>query len=171
MKRPSRVLLAILVLGAAFFVVARFSDGPFGIVSGGPLSSGEWKASEGVDFGFVKDMDTLELQLIDPPRSRTTWLIFHEGSLYIPAGYMDLPVWKQWPREAVQNGRSVVRIEGIRYPFFLERVKDRKTWQRVTQLVAKKYGMGQEEADEEPGPEVWNQTWIFRLNPQGLENS
>jgi len=44
------------------------------------------------------------------------WGLFRERSLYIPCGFVDVSLWKQWPDEAVANGRALVRIEGRRYP-------------------------------------------------------
>ena len=42
----------------------------------------------------------------------------HDGALYVPCGYMDSwwgRLWKQWPAEAREDPRAVVRIEGKRY--------------------------------------------------------
>ncbi|MCS5636402.1 MAG: hypothetical protein NZ990_07780 [Myxococcota bacterium] len=171
MKTLLKILLTLALAVALFLVAVRFKDGPLAIIAGGPLTSGNLVASEGVDFSFAKDMDTIELQLLEPPRSRTTWIIFHDGHLYVPAGFMDLPIWKQWPHEAVDDGRAVARIEGVRYPFHLERVEDRRTWQKVRMLSGRKYGLRDWDSEKEPGPEEWNLVWIFRLNPQSLEGS
>lgn len=171
MKTFLKIILTLVLAIALFLLAVRFKDGPLAIIAGGPLSSGELVSSEGVDFSFAKNLETIELQLLEPPRSRTTWVILHDGDLYVPAGFMDLPIWKQWPHEAVDDGRAIARIEGIRYPFHLERVEDRKTWQKVRKLSARKYGLSDWDSDQEPGPEEWNLVWIFRLSPQSLEGS
>ena len=168
MKIACKILVISALLIAAFLAAARRGDGPIAIVAGGPLTSGELLPSSGVDFSFVEDMETIEIQLLEPPRSRTTWVIFDEGFLYVPAGFMTLPVWKQWPHEALRDGRAIVRIDGIRYPFLLERVKDRKTWQKIGLSSATKYTPRETGSNPEPGPEKWNELWIFRLTPRPL---
>lgn len=168
MKLACKILVVIGLLIAVFLAAARTGDGPIAIVAGGALTSGELLPSSGVDFSFAENMDTIEIQLLEPPRSRTTWVVFDEGFLYVPAGFMTLPIWKQWPHEAIQDGRAIVRIDGIRYPFLLERVKDRKTWQKVGLLSAKKYMPGEPESSMELGPERWDEFWIFRLSPRPL---
>ena len=70
------ILLIGVVLGV--FVVARFHDGPlegvFEIVAAGPFDSGEMQTGAGEpDWAFLKDYSTVEFQLLDPIRSRTTW--------------------------------------------------------------------------------------------------
>ncbi len=82
---------------------------------------------------------------------------------------MNLPIWKKWPHEAVNDGRAIVRIEGVRYPFRLERVEDRKTWQKVGQLAANKYGLEEIDPEGEASAERWNQFWVFRMSPESLE--
>jgi len=170
MKTFLKVLCTLAVVVALFFFAVRFKDGPLAMIAGGPLTSGPLQPSMGVDFSFAKDINTIEFQLLDPPRSRTTWVIFHDGHLYVPSGFMDVPIWKQWPEEAAEDGRAIVRIEGVRYPFELERVVDRKTWQKTRVLSGRKYDMADWSSTKEPGPEEWNLVWMFRLNPRSLDS-
>jgi len=171
MKTFVKVLCVLALAVALFLFVVRFKDGPLAIIAGGPLTSGKLVPSEGVDFSFAKDIETIELQLLDPPRSRTTWVVFHDGHLYVPSGFMDVPIWKQWPEEAVDDGRAIARIDGVRYPFQLERVVDRRTWQKTRMLSGRKYNLSDWDSGKEPGPEEWNLVWIFRLSPRSLEGS
>ena len=164
-----KVLLTIATAVLLLFLVARYSDGPLGMIAGGPLTAGQLVASEGTDFSFATDLETIELQLLDPPRSRTTWVIFHEGFLFVPSGFMNLPIWKQWPHEASEDGRAIVRIEGTRYPVQLERVEDRKAWQRGGLLAARKYGLQAADFGSDPSAEDWEQFWVFRLAPRPLD--
>ena len=76
MKTFVKVLCVLALAVALFLFVVRFKDGPLAIIAGGPLTSGKLVPSEGVDFSFAKDIETIELQLLDPPRSRTTWVVF-----------------------------------------------------------------------------------------------
>ncbi|GIS18370.1 MAG: hypothetical protein CM15mP120_02860 [Pseudomonadota bacterium] len=68
----------------AFFLATRFTDGPMGLVSGGAFSSGEVVSTE-PDWRFIKDYDTVEFQLLEPARSRTTWIVEHEAASSYPA--------------------------------------------------------------------------------------
>ena len=82
-----KLVAGIVVVVLAFFVVTRFTDGPMGIITGGAFSSGE-VVSEEPDWRYVKDYDIVEFQLLDPARSRTTWIVEHDGRIFIPSGYM-----------------------------------------------------------------------------------
>jgi len=118
MKKFFTVVIAILVVTATAYAIAvRFSDGPFGIIAGGPLQYGELVQDE-PDWTFARDVSTIELQLMSPPRSRTVWMIEHEGRIYVPCGYRNTwlgRLWKQWPLEVQDDPRAIVRIEGKRY--------------------------------------------------------
>ena len=71
------VLIPVFALGA-LAVSARFSDGPSVIFSGGPLVAGEWVTGPEPDWSFVRNVSTFELQLLNPPRSRTLWIVERE---------------------------------------------------------------------------------------------
>ena len=108
--------LVIFVVGA-YLIGMRFADGPNALAAGGPLVTGELVTEE-PDWAFARDVMEIELQLMTPPRSRTVWMAEHEGALYVPCGYMNSwwgRLWKQWPAEAQEDPRAVVRIEGKRY--------------------------------------------------------
>ena len=97
-------LLALLVVAIGCLVIAaRFADGPIVIVACGPFTTGELVAGPEPDWSFVRDVQEVEFQLLEPPRSRTTWILEHEGKAYIPSGYMTTwwgRIWKKWPLEA-----------------------------------------------------------------------
>lgn len=147
--------LAVLVIALLVVaVLARRSDGPLGPLAGGPLVAGE-PVSEPVDWAFVEDVDTVELQLLEPPRSRTVWVVLHEGAAYIPCGLPGFRLWKQWPHEAVEDGRAVLRSEGRLYRGSLVKVEDAALHRTVADLVAAKYGV-----DAEFDTET---LWLFRF--------
>ena len=126
MKRLVKVLLVVVLLILLFFLATRFTDGPMGLVSGGAFSSGEVVSTE-PDWRFIKDYDTVEFQLLEPARSRTTWIVEHEGRIFIPSGYMLSTVgkiWKQWPLHAQKDGRAILRVDGKLYPRQLVRITD-----------------------------------------------
>ena len=124
--------LVYLVLGltlaiALFSFGMRFSDGPYAIIAGGEFTSGERYVGAEPDWSFVKDRSEVEFQLMDPARSRTTWIVEHDGRIYIPCGYMNSTLgrwWKQWPIEAEKDGRAVLRIDGVLYDREVVRIKE-----------------------------------------------
>lgn len=156
------VVAAILVgIGT---LIARSADGPLGPVAGGPFTSGERHAGPLPDWSFLADRDTVAFQLLEPARSRTTWIMVHDGRLFIPCGYMNSTLgrlWKQWPLEAEQDGRALLRVDGTLYPVSLDRIE---SGPEVAPLVAelnRKYGAGATVDAVESGA-----LWLFELQPR-----
>jgi hypothetical protein len=140
------VSLATMVVGIG--VVARFSDGPIGPFPGGKLTSGalvteadiDWSlAIEGKGEAQVMEPRFIELQLVDPPVSRTTGVMLYEGQPYVPCdlGFVwrrvpAPPRWmlsliyrfKRWHQDVLLDGRVVLRIGGKRYERQAVRVAD-----------------------------------------------
>ncbi len=158
------VLILILVVAIGALVLsARTSDGPLGVFAGGPLIAGELVTGPEPDWSFARDIRIIELQLLEPPRSRTTWLVEHEGKIYIACGYMASTIgrlWKQWPVEAERDGRAIVRIEGKRYQRTLVRIKTGSVLDGVTAELNRKYGFTVTPAAVEA-----EAIWIFELAP------
>src|SRR5262245_40761820 len=97
------LILVLIAVPVAIGISARFSDGPRGPFPGGELTGGELYQGAEPDWSFARDIQEIEFQLVDPPRSRTIWCVVHEGKLYIVSGYMRraiAAVWKKWPAEA-----------------------------------------------------------------------
>ena len=147
-------LAAVLVGLLVVVVVARNSDGPLGALAGGPLEAGE-AVTGPVDWAFLKDVDTLELQLVQPPRSRTVWAVLHDGAPYVPCGLPGFRLWKQWPHEAVMDGRAILRSEGRLYRGRLVKVEDASLHGTLTDLVDQKYQAG--------GAYDADTLWFFRF--------
>lgn len=153
-------LVTLLILTS---LAARMSDGPVAIFAGGPLTSGELVEGPDPDWGFAREVPTVELQLLEPPRSRTTWILVDDGKLYIPCGYMNSTlgrIWKKWPIEAEKDGRAMLRIEGKRYPRQLVRRTEPALLRRLMQQIEDKYDVPATEMDPESGG-----LWIFELAP------
>lgn len=157
-----KLVAGIVVVVLAFFVVTRFTDGPMGIITGGAFSSGE-VVSEEPDWRYLKDYDIVEFQLLDPARSRTTWIIEHDGRIFIPSGYMLSTVgkiWKQWPLQAEKDGRAILRVDAKLYPRQLVRIKDDPVLPAVLAELSRKYANGA----QIPVSEVSRGSlWIFEL--------
>ena len=157
-----KLVAGIVVVVLAFFVVTRFTDGPMGIITGGAFSSGE-VVSEEPDWRYVKDYDIVEFQLLNPARSRTTWIVEHDGRIFIPSGYMLSTVgkiWKQWPLQAEKDGRAILRVDAKLYPRQLVRIKDDPVLPAVLAELSRKYANGA----QIPVSEVSRGSlWIFEL--------
>ena len=158
-------ILALVVAIAGTLVGVRFADGPWGMVAGGPFKTGEPYRGPEPDWSFVEDIDTIELQSVEPARSRTTWVVHHGGRAFIPCGYMDSAwgrIWKQWPIEADRDGRAIVRIDGTLYDRYLVRIRDSESMRPIVKELARKY-FGQAASDTAGQPEG---LWIFELAPR-----
>lgn len=164
-----------IVLIVGFLVAARFADGPLEIVAGGPFSSGEQYTDGEPDWTFVADIPTVEFQLMNPERSRTTWIIEHEGKIYIPSGYMTTwwgKIWKQWPIEVEKDDRAILRVNGKLYDRRMVRVTEGPELVPILKKLGVKYlGMGPDAANNAPAEQILepvtsNYLWIFELAPR-----
>lgn len=161
------LVLVLLVAVATVLLGARFADGPLEIIVGGPFKSGTPHSGPEPDWSFVKDIQTIELQSVEPARSRTTWVLYHDGRAYIPCGYMDSTwgrIWKQWPIEAERDGRVIARIDGKLYDRYLVRIKDKAVRAPVIAELFRKY-IGQTAPEDTAATQ--KALWIFELAPRG----
>ena len=160
-------LLAVLILAfAALLVGARFADGPLAIVAGGAFRSGELVTGPEPDWSFVREVGEVEFQLLEPPRSRTTWILDHEGRAYIPSGYMTTwwgRIWKQWPIEAQKDPRILLRIGDRLYERELVRVREGAMIEPLLAQLGDKYLGGSEVPLEAVSSDY---LWIFELAPR-----
>jgi hypothetical protein len=167
LKRLVLAFLALLIVGiAGLFVGARFADGPLAIIAGGPFTSGQLITGPEPDWSFAHDLQEVEFQLLDPERSRTTWIIEHEGKVYIPSGYMTSwwgKLWKQWPHEAEKDGRVVLRIGDKLYQRALVRVSSGPLIAPITAELSRKYAGG---ADIPVEAVTSGELWLFELAPR-----
>ena len=157
-----KIIASVIVVGLGFFLTTRFTDGPIGIVTGGAFSSGEVVSNE-PDWRFLKDYNTVEFQLLEPARSRTSWIAEHDGRIFIPSGYMLSTVgkiWKQWPLQAEKGGRAILRVDNKLYPRQLVRITDDPILPAVLAELSRKYGNG----STMPVSEVSRGSlWVFEL--------
>ena len=60
--------VGVLVMGVVLLVfAARSGDGPTAILPGGPLEAGELHTGPEPDWTFARDIEELEIQLLEPP--------------------------------------------------------------------------------------------------------
>ena len=171
MRVAARVLVVVgclLLIPVTAVVTAaakqRFADGPNRVFSGGRLVSGELHSGADPDWSFVKDIETIELQLLDPPRSRRIWTTEHDGKLYVWSGYMGTAVgrlWKRWPVQAERDGRAVIRIDGKRYERQLVRIESGEILDGISGAIRDKYPSRVTRAAVEAGD-----SWVFEAAPR-----
>ena len=166
----SIVGLVVLVV-FSIFAVARFSDGPIGpwpieMVTAGPFKTGELQVGgDEPDWSFLKDYPIVQFQLLDPPRSRTTYIMETEGRIFIPSGYMNSTmgkIWKHWPMEAEDDGRALLRVDGKLYERTMVRIEEGEILNGVLGELSRKYfgfPVSQENIDS-------GNLWIFELEPR-----
>ena len=162
-------LLFVLILAlGALIVGARWHDGPVGLIAGGPLAAGDLAIGAEPDWKFTHDIPTVELQLLNPARSRTTWILEIDGHIYIASGYMNSMVgklWKHWPYEAEKDGRAMLRIDGKRYERSLVRInsapENAALIEKLLQEANRKYHVRATPANVADGG-----MWLFELTPR-----
>jgi len=160
--------VVLVVLGV--FIVARTHDGPLdgalAIVAAGPFDSGQRYTGPEPDWSFLREYATVEFQLIDPPRSRTTWIMEHDNRIFIVSGYMNTwygGLWKHWPAEAERDGRVVLRVEGTLYQREMVRITGGDVVAPVLAELSRKYVGGVSIPDSEV---TSGNIWMFELVPR-----
>ena len=140
------ILFCLLLIPIAAVATAgakqRFEDGPNRVFSGGPLVAGDLHTGPEPDWSFVNTVPTIEMQLLNPAQSRRIWTVEYDNNLYVWSGYMGSTVgrlWKRWPVQAEQDGRAVIRINGIRYERQLERIESGAILDPVSAAITNKY--------------------------------
>jgi hypothetical protein len=160
-------LVVVLLLAVAGVLIgARFADGPIAIVAGGPFTSGELVAGPEPDWSFVRDVQEVEFQLLEPARSRTTWILEHEGKAYIPSGYMTTwwgRIWKRWPHEAEKDPRIILRIGDALYERRLVRIQEGPVVAPLLAELSRKYAGGREIPLEAV---TTGNLWLYELAPR-----
>lgn len=154
LKWIGAIVAGIVVLIGVVFLSAPFMDGPLGPIPGGPLEDGELVERPVMDWSFARDVETIEMQLAaDGDRSRTTWIVVHEGSAFIPVT-LGFPPTKSWYRLAEKDGRALVRIRSRRYPVTLVRVENPRLLDALSSANSEKYP---------PAPGSDAGSWYFKL--------
>ena len=145
------VAVAVIVIITTGLVAMRFSDGPYGMLSGGAFSSGTAQSSLS-DWSFLAGREVIEFQTMAPETSRTIWLVVVEQKLYFVSGYMNTVVgkiWKQWPGHVAEKNAILIRVDGSIYPQRLKRLLDQPAVPSVMRKFSKKYGLGSEDARDD----------------------
>lgn len=158
---------------AALYFKHRGDDGPSILFPGGELVSGELHAGPEPDWDFTAGVRTVELQLDASGVSRLIWILNADGRGYVVSGYMSTALgrlWKHWAVEADEgDGLATLRIDGIRYPRRLVRIRSGGELDGVAASLLEKYmnapaapqAVAGVRASMESGS-----TWVFALAPR-----
>ena len=167
-KRVVTVVICLLLIPVTAVATAavkqRFADGPNRVFSGGPLESGALHTGPEPDWSFVSDVSTIEMQLLEPSRSRRIWVAESDEKLYVWSGYMGTVVgrlWKRWPVQAERDGRAVIRIDGKRYERQLVRITAGDILDGISTAIRSKYPSQTTRAAVEAGD-----VWVFEAAPR-----
>ena len=163
-----QIIAALALLPLVVFVVMLLLSGsrdtPGAFLGGGPFASGELHAGPEPDWSFLVDRELIEMQLVDPPRSRVVWVAVYEGKPYVVSGFMGGllgSLWKHWPAQAERDGRAILRVDGKQYERQLVRITSgRAVMEGVSAELDRKYGFGGADSIEA------GDTWLFELAPR-----
>lgn len=139
--------------------------GPLGPISGGRLR-GSVEAPP-ADWSAAHAAETVQLESHpDDPYSVNVWCGALDGRLYVPTSLIlgpDDPSEREWVRNAMDDPRVRLRVDGVVYELVAVRVDDPAEIEAARAMLLAKY---ETEPDEHSG-----KAWIFRLEPRPAGSS
>ena len=166
----------VVLIGAVTIGTLRIqrssADGATVVFPGGELVAGELHTGPEPDWSFTDEIFTIELQLNDPMATRRIFILESEGKIYVVSGYMKSflgKIWKEWAFDADKgNDQGVLRVNNVRYPGQLVRIKEGDVLNGISAKLLAKYSgvptpvsataIATARADIEAG-----NSWIFEL--------
>ena len=132
------------LLSLLLVVAAAACNGPFGLLSGGPLD-GEARPAPS-DWSFAGDYGTVQLETRpEEPYSVNVAFTILDGRLFINAGDTET----QWVKNITDNPLVRLRLDGVLYDLLAERITD--------------------EAEIAAFGEAWTGQSMFRRDPGELD--
>ena len=167
-------LISLVVLGT-LRTQRSGADGATIVFPGGEMIAGELHTGPEPDCSFTDNISTIELQLNYPISTRRIFILESEGKIFVVSGYMKSflgKIWKEWAFDADEgNDEGVLRVNNVRYPRQLVRIKDGDVLNGVSSKLLAKYSgvpspvsaeaIAAARADIENG-----NSWIFELAPR-----
>lgn len=179
LKIVLQVVGFVVLIGAVSIGTLRIqrssADGATVVFPGGEMLAGELHTGPEPDWSFTDDIFTIELQLNDPMATRRIFIMEAEGKIYVVSGYMKSflgKIWKEWAFDADEgNDQGVLRVNNVRYPRQLVRVKEGDVLNGVSAKLAAKYsGAPTPVSDEIIAATRANiedgNSWVFELVPR-----
>lgn len=155
------ILIPTVALGALRYKYSG-ADGPSILFPGGELTSGAIYNGPEPNWDFTANIQTIELQLNAPIRSRLVRPVPVNGRLYIVSGNMGsifARIWRPWAVDAHEgDGTALVRINGIRYQRRLMRIYEGSELDGVANVLSNKYGLPITRQSIESG-----KYWVFEV--------
>ena len=150
------IVIAVLVMAIGLLAFgARYHDGPLEVFTGGPFKSGDIVPAPN-DWNLLRDRETVEFQTLDPPISRTIWLVVQDGRLFFTSGYLKwdedhglreyglrgliFKLSKRWPYQLENDDRIILRIDEKLYEQRLQRITSGPDIVPVLDAFGRKYG-------------------------------
>jgi hypothetical protein len=179
LKIVLQVVGFVVLIGAVTIGTLRIqrssADGATVVFPGGEMIAGELHTGAEPDWSFTDNIFTIELQLNDPMATRRIFILESEGKIYVVSGYMKSflgKIWKEWAFDADEgNDEGVLRVDNVRYPRQLVRIKEGDVLNGVSAKLLAKYSglptpvsaetIATARADIEDG-----NSWIFELTPR-----
>ena len=181
LKYLTYTLGGLIVVGlVGVLVTQQFSDGPIEFLQGGSFKSGELVEAPVEDWSFGLGK-TVEFELVGFGTSRTAGYIMHDDVAYMTCdlGFMWnrfegqqrlilnlIYIFKHWHRDAVEDGRALLRIDGKIYRANFVKVEDPELnailRSRLEDLGRTFVAPG--ELPPAPAEEP-NDVWFFRMDP------
>ena len=179
LKAMAQFIGFIVLIGAISIATLRVQrsddDGATVVFPGGEMIAGELHTGPDPDWSFTDDIFTIELQLNDPMATRRIFILESEGKVYVVSGYMKSFLGRIWKERAFDadegNDEGVLRVDNVRYPRKLIRIKEGDVLDGVAAKLAAKYNgaptpvspeiIAAVRADIEDG-----NSWIFELAPR-----
>ena len=168
------VLIGVVAIGM-LRIQRSSADGATVVFPGGEMIAGEIHTGPEPDWSFTDEVFTIELQLNNPMATRRIFILESEGKIYVVSGYMKSTlgkIWKEWAFDADEgNNEGVLRVNNVRYPRQLVRIKKGDVLNGVSAKLLAKYSgvptpvpaeaIATARADIEDG-----NSWIFELIPR-----
>ena len=169
----------VVLIGAVAIGTLRIqrsgADGATVVFPGGEMIAGEIHTGPEPDWSFTDEVFTIELQLNNPMATRRIFILESEGKIYVVSGYMKSTlgkIWKEWAFDADEgNNEGVLRVNNVRYPRQLVRIKQGDVLNGISAKLLAKYSgvpapvpaeaIATARADIEDG-----NSWIFELIPR-----
>ena len=141
--RTFAATLAALALGCG---------GPLGPIPGGALSGVEVACPT----AFPADVRQIQIEVRpEDPHSVTTWNVVLEGTLFVPADFLN-PV-KRWPSYVEADERVRVRVGALVYTCRAIRVVDAERIDLLRAAAARKYDL------DPDGAAASTEVWWYRI--------